>query len=408
MNIRIILVSIIFTGLISCSKDAPILFKNSESYSNVYIPQAAEGPVTVRAFVLDSVMHYSFNAFYGGSIAPSNDVKVTVKVDPGLVDSFNIENRSSYTLLPSDAYVLDKRTATIPAGSFSSETLNLNIVTTDKFPPFVTFLLPVTLESDNSMVSKKLNTIYFKVTASYAPGNIPRLEVLQLQNDWASVFSFKNGIYEQTTDGHLLRFPYNAINENFDAAIQLNDAGWGSPSIIQWLTPLRDYIWCMGVNGSPIGTAFGYIYVYNFHNTETAITMDGFTGNPTFPGTDMMIPFKNAMIFRYPSENYRLKMFPTKSSVPFQVSGEQFDLGQKWEYRDIFEYGNSLICINAKGDMYQYSLTEDGKVGSPTQVGSGWDIYKKVIAFNSDLIGIDKDNKLWLYHFTPSVFWALK
>lgn len=405
MKIRIILAIIVLAGLLSCTKTTPLLLKNEISYSNISIPQASNTPYRINVYAVDSTQSYTINAFYGGPVKPSKDIKITFRVNPQMLDTFNLNNGTMYGLLPSDAYNLEKTNVVIPANSLSSESLNINIITTMNFPVFTTFILPITIESSDAPINKKLGIIYFQVTASYSPGNIPRKELFHLSGDPESIFAYKNAIFEHRKTGEIYRFPYSQIKDEFDPEVQLNDAGWGTS--LQWLTPLNDYLWGMGVNGSnPIGTAYGYIYVYKFLEDGSKIRMDGFTGNVLLadPTYDLMIPFKNSMLFRT-SLGANITMYNTNGA--FSLTTKK-NIEGEWKFTSIFQYGNDLFCVEANGDLWQYPLTEDGVVGSRTKIGSGWDLYTKVFAFNDKLIGVDKDNKLWMYNFDIRAFWALK
>jgi len=402
MKLKIILALLVITSIISCSK-SPILIKDAESYSSVYIPQAAQYPYKANVFVLDSTQRYNINAFFGGSVAPAKDIHVTFKIDPNLVDTFNARNGTSYSLLPSNAYNLVKQSATIPAGSFSSETINVDIITTTNFPPFTPFILPITIESSDAKVQKLVSTVYFQITAAYSPGNIPRTQIAQLPKDYESIFSYNNAIFEHAKTGEIYRFPYNAATNAFGSATAIDNSGWGTS--LQWLCPLNNYVFGMGVNGSPVGTAYGYLYVYKILDGGITLRMDGFTGNPPFSASyDMMIPFKNSLLFRSSGGN-SMRMYNTNGSFTL---GRDTLLTGSWKFNSIFAYGDNLFTVDDKGDLVQYPLTETGKVGLPTKIGSGWDLYKKVFAFNNDLIGIDQDNKLWRYNFDIRGFWALK
>ena len=405
MKIHIILSIIVLTGLFSCSKDTPILFKSADSYSSVSIPQASRNPYKINVYAVDSTQSFNINAVYGGSVKPTKDITISFKVNPEMLDTFNVNHGTSYGLLPSDAYKLENTSAVIPANSLNSEPLTLDIITTMDFPVFTTFILPVSIESTDAPVNKKMGTIYFQVTASYSPGNIPRKELFQLPGDPESIFPYKNAIIEHTVTGEIYRFPYNETTEVFDPEEELNNAGWGTA--LQWLSPLNDYIWGMGVsNGNPIGTAYGYIYVYKLLDDGANIRMDGWTGTALTadPVYDLMIPFKNSMLFRS-SLGANMTMYHSNGS--FSVT-DKINMEGEWKFTSIFEYGDNLFCVEESGDLWQYPSTEEGVVGPRTKVGSGWDMYKKVFAFNGKLIGIDKDNKLWLYNFDIRAFWALK
>lgn len=404
MKIHLSLMLVLLISIASCSKN-PIVIKDAASYSDVYMPQAVQNPYSVSAFVVDSVLSYPLSAFYGGSIAPDKDVHITFSVDPALVDSFNLENGTSYSALPDSFYRLDKTLATIPADSFSSGVMDIKIITTMDFPAFTPFLLPVTISTSDARLNESLKTIYYLVTASYAPGQIPREKLFQLPAGYFSLFPFNDGIIEATTGGSLLRIPYDENTHEFGAAIDL----YGGPvgfTIFQEMFPHYGYF----IGFTPSGQLWSYSSTKNPVDGASEIVGHGMFsyGYNVF---DTIISFEGSFLCRNPGNNNEIVKYDFDQNLNYLGSIPPPSLGAGWNFKDIFDYKGTLMCIDGKGDMYQYSLGATmNNVISVTRkkVGSGWDMYKTVFAFNDDLIAVDNDNVCWRYKFDPRGFWALK
>jgi Domain of unknown function (DUF1735). len=388
----LIYITILIAGLASCTKN-PIVIRDAESYSKVYIPQAVQTPYEVRVFVLDSVQSYPLSVFYGGSVAPSHDIHASFNVDPSLVDVFNAENGTNYEILPEGLYHLDKKAAIIKAGSFSSELLQLTITTNRDFPAFTSYLLPITMTTNDATINEELKTIYYLITASYAPGKIPRNEVCQLTHDFTSIFQYFDAIIEQSEDGQIIRFPYDADAEVFEPGTVIN-TGW---NIFKTIVPIHSHFVAMKMDGT----------LTRYPVSSTGAISPGTDFGFGFGIFDRLVPFGNALLCMKPaSGNFELIKYPLNPNMSW---GSPYpSLGAGWDFPSLFEYENNLIAVDASGDMWLYPVSEDATVGTRTKVGSGWDMYKKVFAFNKDLIAIDYDNKLWRYKFDLRGFWALK
>lgn len=83
--------------------------------------------------------------------AIDTDVNVTIGLDEALLDDFNKQNETDYKILESGKYTLSN-TATIKAGSISSEPIGINIESFDTYG--VQYAIPLTINSANSGIEK--------------------------------------------------------------------------------------------------------------------------------------------------------------------------------------------------------------------------------------------------------------
>lgn len=377
---------------LSCTKN-PINVKDAPKYSMVYIPQAVQKPVEARVFVLDSIQHYRFNAFYGGVLPVEKDVVITLKVDKNLVDSFNLVNNTSYNILSDAYYNLDRTSIKIPKDSFYSEFVNVAIKSSADFPAFTPYILPITLSTNDATINKDLQTVYYLVTASYAPGKIPRTKLFTLPSNYISIFQYNNSIIELTQDGLIYNFPYDAQSGVFGNGNTFGGWGW---NIFNALFPLHNNF---------IGRWASSGTLRRYPVSSDLNVYPGMDFNSGWGIFDMLVPFKGAILARKPGSNEILayKFNPDFSSPPNSV----ISLGTGWNFTNIISYGNDLLCIDQNGDMWKYSISVNFEVGARVKVGTGWNIYKKVFSFDSKLIGIDNTNTLWKYNFDLRGFWAL-
>jgi hypothetical protein len=75
----------------------------------------------------------------------TKDIKVSIKVDPSLLDSYNKLQGTAYQLLPEGSYALPVNSITIKAGSTTSESAKFSVLSLDNFKEGVTYCVPVTI-----------------------------------------------------------------------------------------------------------------------------------------------------------------------------------------------------------------------------------------------------------------------
>lgn len=161
------LLILFIAGLIalnSCKNDYSL---SPAKYAKIYIPQARNNPAEHNIVTgIDSMQTFSYQAVYGGPGIPKHDIEVQFSVDASLVDSFNIDNFTSYSLLPKSNYKLSGLSATIPAGKKFSPELQLTIDGSQSIPE-KKYILPITIKKTNANVpvSEKLRTVYFVLNA---------------------------------------------------------------------------------------------------------------------------------------------------------------------------------------------------------------------------------------------------
>lgn len=172
---------IISTGMISCNKPDVV---NYSKEGNIYIPRAAGDQSKFGLLLADTPQVISFAAAYGGLKYPSQDITVTFKTDPSLVDAYNLQNNSSYVLLPAESYNIPGLTAVIKAGQTISDVLPLNVTTTN-LDKALKYMLPISITNVSSgFIDSSLHTVYFRIdTIQRLEKDITNLAVLSVSKD---------------------------------------------------------------------------------------------------------------------------------------------------------------------------------------------------------------------------------
>jgi hypothetical protein len=167
----------------SCKYDRPI--PHPEKYTSVYMPQAANNPVTYNFNISDTPQTIIYGADYGGPGYPDKNIIINFKVDTSFVDSFNLKNGTSYLPMPAGSYSLEKTSAVIPAGKLSTDPLLLSIQTANVIDPSTPYLLPVQItDAGNVQVNATLGITYFLIQGVYPVAPDSNYQIYDNKSKW--------------------------------------------------------------------------------------------------------------------------------------------------------------------------------------------------------------------------------
>lgn len=149
----------------SCSKDYDTDY-HTDGQANVYISQAL-GLSENATFTYSSTASTLKLTATSGAKA-TQDIKVTFATDPSLVASFDTSNPSKYVKLPDGCVEIPSPVATIPAGEYISNELEVKVKTTGVLDRSTTYLLPVIISKvDGGTLNEAMSVKYYVVTAVY-------------------------------------------------------------------------------------------------------------------------------------------------------------------------------------------------------------------------------------------------
>lgn len=405
-NIRYYLALLFTPALWCCGQDVVYELPDSDKYDNVYLMQAVDYPCPTKIFMLEEQVQTAYySAFYSGLKAPK-DIRITFEVAPDLVAAYNEANQTKFKVMPEGSYTLETTHAAIPAGESRTNRMKINLYTFGYIEAFEEYLLPLVMKTDDAKVNEKLNVVYYQISASYEPGNVPRYEVGSNVAEAIELFSYNdNCLLTRSADGKLRRYGYDADQRTF-AAPTIIKTDWtkeaapllsaGRANTIQLVN--RYYTWIV-LPGNDEGTWFEDIY------TANPIIITGGCG--VF---DYVVPNAHTTGFiARMGGNGSMQMYGMTSDWK-GLSGNNPNTPLNFSnYKNIFAYGSDLLAIDPAGEMWlhRYSAA-DGRFGNPIKTGSGWEDFTHVTSFGTDLVARDAEGKLWLYEFDLRGFWALK
>ena len=151
-------------------------YDNRSPFDNVVYLDVAEADATQLTTFKKTLPTLERDFSVVMSYPSSQDVEVTVEVEPALVADYNACNGTSWTMLDASYYELAENTVTIPAGKTISDRLSLMLKNLDgsgdvaELPIDETYLLPVTIRSASGGVSLlgSSATAYYVVKRSSA------------------------------------------------------------------------------------------------------------------------------------------------------------------------------------------------------------------------------------------------
>lgn len=175
MKARVFITGLLITTFISCGR-----FAEQESYFDnaVYLDVAAvkaDQNLTVKKTLTELECKVVVTLAY-----PSDDdIKVSLAVDPYLVEDYNALHGTSYPALTADHYALSTESVVIDAGRTMSEEISLKISGLESLEIDATYIVPLTIVSSDIRLLKASSTAWYVLKRSSAITS-----AASLRNNW--------------------------------------------------------------------------------------------------------------------------------------------------------------------------------------------------------------------------------
>lgn len=396
-HIIIILASLLCAA--ACSDEVTIDvggIPDADNYSKVYIPAAASTPCVESVFISNEIQSLNFSAFFGGMIMPKEDITVEFEVRPDLVDSYNAFNGTDFPCMPEGSYSLPATVATIKAGQAYSTAMTLEINSRDMIVSRK-YLLPVSIKSvsGNTNVNEDLSTVYYVITGSYLPGEVPCEKILSFGEEMKNpMFCVGEDLIVVDNADNLMLY---RLDE--DGAYQFD---------------------------RQLGQGWVFDILFHLSPEKRFLARDRATTNINQYYFDDAYGFPSAGTIGYGWGIYK-DIFPCSdnSIICIGVSDGalynwKLDAGSAWTYYGAFATGfgefdylfcfdNYLLGVEPNGIMAAYSLTQSNppSVGGRRNIGTGWNKYTRLFKCGDKLLALDRNGDLWRYSFAPEGYWPL-
>ena len=108
-------------------KEPTYPIEDAEKYTNVFMQLAADGVVNKSFSIQDEWTNIPFGAGYGGFDILSQAIKVDFTVDASLIEEYNLQNNTQYSLPPEGSYKITEPSVEIQSGNSGSNSTNLEV-----------------------------------------------------------------------------------------------------------------------------------------------------------------------------------------------------------------------------------------------------------------------------------------
>jgi len=393
---QLISLFILFSHL-SCNDNVSVDYKiaESDSYINISIAQDANLLQRKSVYISDEAQNFVFGVTYGGVFPAKEDIIVTFKIDEALVEFYNENSNTEYSIIPKECFELESDTAIIKAGSFGSGPIKVYIKPGGNMEVGELYLLPISIESvePNVNINEELRSVLFAISGSFLPGNVPREHVYSFgTQDVGFLFCKDNDMIRIDSDGNLLLYLLNE-EQVYTYSRQIG-SGWKGIDCIFYMPENRF------IAKVPSKDLVQYIIDkdYNFLSQRTIGW--GWLDNP------IIFPFKDIIVLSTSSTGsltkFPLSQYGDWDYANISVIGSGFD-----NYTSLFCYQNSILGVDKGGLLWEIPISDNGVLASKRQIGNGWDMYIKVFRAGDNLLALDNNGDLWRYKFNLNSNWPL-
>lgn len=397
--INVIRLLFIVLSLASCTKVSVDEMDGAQRalYSKIYMPRAERPVETVAISTTGDEKTFLFNAYLGGPVDAQEDIPVIFAVELAKVEEFNNANGTNYQLMPESGYVIESLNSVIKAGTRSTGDLKVTIKPGSHFSMFATYVLPISLiqATDKIGINTKLATTYLVFTVTYLPGQVPREKVLQLGTNWGSILSAgaRGCLIKKDNRNDILVYEPDSEGK-YTSPPRVVGVNWDAAESFYYVNEssivVRNFPYWAGL--------FSFIVNAN-HDLPQA--------NPFWLGDFWdkytLVPFKGYFLTVDDGGIMRRQPVLSDINAPKTQVGTGFKI-----FKQIVAYKNSLLALEPNGKMWLYSMSDEGVPGARRQVGEGWDIYLKIIVSGDDILALDDHGDVYRYEFNQNGFYPLK
>jgi len=397
-----LIIACIAIFLSSCDKyDSGIT--DADSYKNVYMPRAAYDSTVLSVTLEENTFNLPYSAYLGGLDNASTDINVSFAVDESKVQEYNTKYSTNYHVLPAANYTLGASSAVIRSGERSTESLTLTIQSNSKLALFKTYILPVSIQSVSGGGSKLAN----KYVTTYYLVKVGQKEILNLGAAWGGIYSLgpKNTIISNDKNSkNILMYIPNAEGVYNQPPLHIG---------INWADSESFYY--IDENSMVVRNAPYWAGLFRFNMFPDNIVQT----NPK--------PAENIIVSLSPWNSFWLGDFWDKYIIiPFRnyfftidkggvlwrqavfskVDQNRTSVATGFNYTQVVAFpsknSNALLCLNAQGDLWYYPTSEAGILGEGKKVGSGWNVFKKIMVSESDILAVSAStNGIYRLPFDP-------
>lgn len=419
----ILLLSIFAIVISSCSK--VVIWDPDEEeiakYSKIYIPQAERKSVVTITMndEMTEIYEAFYNVFLGGPIDAPDNISVTFFVDKDKVERYNQENNTSFQLLPDHVFELSSNQVVINKGSRSSDNLSLKIIP-DAELEVQNYLLPISIDASNASVNEDYATVYFIIKVPEK--EVPRVKVLSLGSNWGNNISTgPDGVlYIRDNGNYMWVYKPDETGIYSDQPTRFPGEPWGASG---WFYYIKDNIEFV-VNDDGFYGMFRFDIQpdsYFLDPKETVNPADPWPNNFGFwygdgwnkvtllPQGDYLffVNKQNGNLLRAPMDDFLDPYVGTWHKPGWIEDVNNIVATGFGVYREVISFKNNLMAVKSDGTLWIYPVSENGQLGSAKQIGTGWNLFKKIIVTEHGVLALDEAGDLYRFEIDTDEFYEL-
>ena len=364
----------------------------------VYLSEAKRNPCKRIVFLDETGGTLRYTAFYQGASAPQGDLTVRFSVDPAKVAAYNARHGTEYRLLPNESWSLGMHSAVIAQGSVAATPGEVKVAGKGHLKPSQEYLLPVTVsvEGNAAEVDPALSTVYYLITV-VTPVDVARKQIGRLPPGIKSVFGFgDDGLIADEGNGKLTRYRYTGDSLDEAAPVSVPDNLKEMAQLINFRN--RHLI------GFYRGAGGGQLWSFPVRADGKSVgTRENIFGTAGYNMFSDIFPHGTNLYCRKPGGE--LMLYPLTESLEWIYSGLA-SLGGGFNHPILFGYGESLIVVTKEGVMWKHPILENGRLSTAAKIGTGWNLYDKIVVVGKDLLCVDKEGVVWRIRFHDEGFWV--
>lgn len=386
-------------SVISCSK--VIIYEPDEDevglYSKLYIPKAER---SIKSLILnpDEEENYinRFNVYLGGPVDAKEDITVRFKIDPEKVEEYNEKTDRNYKVFPKENVKLEEMSAIISKGSRSTESIEFTLVSNSNLELFSTYVLPISIESDDVSIHEDLSTLFIVIRATYSAGEVPSEKVLSLGQDWGDILtSGPNGTFyirDKNLDIVLYEPDEKGVFSNPPKTIGVF---WDVTESMYYVNETT----LVARNIPPAGL-FRFTISNDYELEQMPDWEDFWLGD----GWDrwVIIPHKEHF-FLIDDKGDLLRM----SSLSFENAPKTTVIPSFGEHKQVLSFKDYLLALKPDGSLWLYPVKSNGDLGTAQELGSGWNKYERIVVVENDILAFDGNGDVFRYEIDPNGFYPL-
>ena len=366
--------------------------------NDIFLQQASSNPHGIAMLHTQKEdLVETFSVSYSASSAPK-EIRMTFAVDPSLVEPYNQNNGTEYTLLPESAYTLSVTQATIPAGGAQTDPFEVLFRMSSDLQIGGAYLLPVSVTSQDIKVRDKAGVVYYTVTVTKDMSPVAVSGKVDPCHSFFMIGQGKALLTLNKDSGELARYMYDAENDSLGGKEVLH-ADWGSAAIyLGMIAPGPD-------NSLHVVNQYANWIILKLTDNGTNVPpladyASFITGGCTIFLT--CIPGHSDGFLGVDSATGGIRYYQVTSELQLSGVTSYDDKFNYWPYAQRFVFNDDIYGVDTDGILWRHVYDPETHTWAERkQVDKDWGAYIHICQLGENLLVQKSDGSLLRIPFEP-------